>query len=73
MSSLADYGESVQHVLRVFFGQAVEVEVERVEAGSQVAAFFFVPDEGWAVVAEIPGEGGHVVGGIREMENVVAD
>ena len=29
-----DYGESVQHVLRVFLGQAVEVEVERVEAGA---------------------------------------
>ena len=26
-----DYGEGVEHVLRVFLGQAVEVEVERVE------------------------------------------
>ena len=46
---LADDGEGVQHVLRVFPGQAVEVEVERVEADAQVAAFFFVPDEGRAV------------------------
>jgi len=51
----ADDGEGVQHVLRVVFVQAVEVEVERVEAGAQVAAFFFVPDEGLAVVAEVTG------------------
>ena len=69
----ADYGEGFQHVLRVFLGQAVEVEVERVEAGAQVAAFFFVPDEGRAVVAEVPGEGGHIMGGVSEAEHVVAD
>ena len=39
-----------------FFVQAVEVEVERVEAGAQVAALLFVPDEGRAVVAEVLGE-----------------
>ena len=49
------------------------MEVERVEAGAQVAAFFFVPDEGLAVVAEVPGEGGYVVSGIRETEHVVTD
>ena len=54
-------------------GEAVEVEVEGVEAGAQVAAFFFVPDEGRAVVAEVAGEGGHVVGGVGEAEDVVAD
>ncbi len=53
--------------------RAVEVEVERVEAGAQVAAFLFVPDEGLAVVAEVAGEGGHVVSGIGEAEHVVAD
>ena len=45
----ADDGEGVRHVFRVFPGQAVEVEVERVEAGAQVAAFFFIPDEGQTV------------------------
>ena len=49
------------------------MEVEGVEAGSEVAAFFFVPGEGWAVVAEVAGEGGHVVGGVGEAEDVVAD
>ena len=39
------------------------MEVEGVEAGAQVAALFFVPGEGRAVVAEVAGEGGHVVGG----------
>ena len=29
----ADYEEGFEHVLRVFLGQAVEVEIERVEAG----------------------------------------
>lgn len=33
----------------VFLGQAVEVEVERIEAGAQVAAVFFIPDEGQTV------------------------
>ena len=48
------------------------MEVEGVEAGAQVAALFFVPDEGRAVVAEVAGEGGHVVGGVGEAEDLVA-
>ena len=69
----ADDGEGVEDVFGVVSRQAVEVEVERVEAGAEVAAFLFVPDEGLAVVAEVAGEGGHVVGGVREAEDVVAD
>ena len=69
----ADDGEGVEDVGGVVFGEAVEVEVEGVEAGAQVAAFFFVPDEGGAVVAEVAGEGGHVVGGVGEAEDVVTD
>ena len=38
-------------------GEAVEVEVEGVEAGALVAALCFVPDEGRAVVAEGAGMG----------------
>ena len=49
------------------------MEVEGVEAGAQVAAFLFVPDEGRAVVAEVSGEGGQVVGGVGEAQDVVAD
>ena len=48
------------------------MEVEGVEAGSEVAAGFGVPGEGWAVVVEVAGEGGHVVGGVGEAEYVVA-
>ena len=48
----ADDGEGVEDVGGVFAGEAVEVEVEGVEAGAQVAALFLVPDEGRAVVAE---------------------
>ncbi len=44
--------------------EAVEVEVEGVEAGSEVAAGFLVPGEGCAVVAEVAGEGGEVVRGV---------
>ena len=69
----ADDGEGVEHVFGVVPRQAVEVEVERVEAGAEVAAFLFVPDEGLAVVAEVASEGGHVVGGVGEAEDVVAD
>ena len=69
----ADDGEGVEDVGGVLAGEAVEVEVEGIEAGAQVAAFFFVPDEGRAVVAEVAGEGGHVVGGVGEAEDVVAD
>ena len=69
----ADDGEGVEDVGGVCAGEAVEVEVEGVKAGAQVAAFFFVPDEGRAVVAEVAGEGGHVVGGVGEAQDVVAD
>ena len=68
----ADDGEGVEDVGGVSAGEAVEVEVEGVEAGAQVAAFFFVPDEGRAVVAEVAGEWGHVVGRVGEAEDVVA-
>ena len=69
----ADDGEGVEDVGGVGAGEAVEVEVEGVEAGAQVAALLVVPDEGRAVVAEVAGEGGHVVGGVGEAEDVVAD
>ena len=69
----ADDGEGVEDVGGVVAGEAVEVEVEGVEAGAQVAALFFVPDEGRAVVAEVAGEGGDVMGGVGEAEDVVAD
>ena len=38
-----------------------------------MAAFFFIPDKGRAVVAEVAGEGCHVVRGVREAEHMVAD
>ena len=47
----ADDGEGVEHVASVVTRQAVEVEVEGVEAGAQVAAVVVVPREGRAVVA----------------------
>ena len=49
------------------------MEVEGVETGAQVAAFLFVPDKGRAVVAEVAGEGCHVVRGVGEAEHMVAD
>ena len=49
------------------------MKVERVEASTQVATFFFVPDKGRAVVAEVTGEGFHVVRGVREAEHMIAD
>ena len=40
------YGEGVEKVGGVFAGEAVEVEVDGVEADAQVVALFFLPDEG---------------------------
>lgn len=40
-----DDREGVEDVRGVISGEAVEVEVERVEAGTQVAALLVVPDE----------------------------
>ena len=68
-----DDGEGGEDVGGVVSVEAVEVEVEGVEAGSEVAAVLLVPGKGWAVVAEVAGEGGHVVGGVGEAEDVVAD
>ena len=69
----ADDGEGAQDVGGVIAGEAVEVEVEGVEAGAEVAALLFVPAEGRAVVAEVAGERGQVVGGVGEAQHVVAD
>src|SRR3546814_7541011 len=49
------------------------VEVQRVEAGDAVAAVFGVPDEGFAVVAEVAGEAGQVVGGVAQAQDLLAD
>ena len=38
-----------------------------------MTARFFVPAEGGTVVAEVAGEGGDVVGGVGEAQDVVAD
>ena len=51
----ADDGEGAQDVAGILSRDAVEVEVEGVQAGAQVAALFFVPDEGRA--ARSPGRG----------------
>ena len=63
-----DDGEGGEDVGGVVSVEAVEVEVEGVEAGSEVAAGFLVPGEGWAVVAEVAGEGGEVVRGVGGAE-----
>ena len=69
----ADDGEGAEDVGGVLAVKAVEVEVEGVEAGAQVAARFLVPAEGWAVVAEVAGEWRQVVGGVGEAQHMVAD
>ena len=61
-----DDGEGAEDVGGVVAGDAVEVEVAGVEAGAEVAALFFIPNEGRAGVAEVAGERRHVVGGVGE-------
>src|SRR3546814_3521277 len=66
-------GEGVEYVGGLVAVQAVQVEVQRVEAGDAVAAVFGVPDEGFAVVAEVAGEAGQVVGGVAQAQDLLAD
>src|SRR3546814_4995904 len=70
---VADDGEGVEDVGGLVAVQAVQVEVQRVEAGDAVAAVFGVPDEGFAVVAEVAGEAGQVVGGVAQAQDLLAD
>src|SRR3546814_1953010 len=70
---VADDGEGVEYVGGLVAVQAVQVEVQRVEAGDAVAAVFGVPDEGFAVVAEVAGEAGQVVGGVAQAQDLLAD
>lgn len=70
---LLEDGELVEDVVGVVPGEAVEVEEEGVEAGSELSALGRVPDEGGAVVAEVAGEGSEVVGGVGESQDVVSD
>ena len=53
---MADDWEDVEDVFGGVPRQAVEVEIEGVEADAEVAAFLFVPDEGLTVVAEVTGQ-----------------
>ena len=50
-----DDGEGVEGEGGVLAGEAVEVEVEGVEAGVQVAGFLVALDDRRAVVAEVAG------------------
>ena len=47
------------------------MEIERVQTCLQVATFFLVPYEGWAVVSEVVGEWCHVVRRVCESQHVV--
>ena len=51
----ADDGEGVEDVGGVLAGEDVEVEVEGVEAGAQVAGFLVASDDRRAVAAEVAG------------------
>ena len=52
---VADDGEGVEGVGGVLAGEDVEVEVEGVEVGAQVAGFLVALDDRRAVVAEVAG------------------
>ena len=55
---LLQHGELVEDVGGGVLVEAVEVEVEGVEAGTELAALGGVPDVGIALVAEVAGERG---------------
>ena len=64
-------GIDVANVVSV--SNAVEVEEQGVEFGAEVETAILVPLEGRAFVAEIAGKGSHVVGGVGEFEDSIAD
>ena len=59
-------------------GDAVQVEVHRVELRAEAKAAFLLPSEGGSYVsglvhvAEVSGEGGHVVGGVGQFQHRLA-
>ena len=63
---LLDYGEGAEYVLRVVAGHPVKVEVKGVESSPQVTALLVFPDKRRAVIAQISGEGGQVMGRVSE-------
>ena len=65
--------ECAQHVFCVIPGQSVEMEIEGVEAGAQMAALLIIPDERRAITAKVAGEWDHIVCGIGEPKHVVRD
>lgn len=65
--------EAVQDEFDVGFRDPVEVEVRGVQLGSDLEAAVLVPDERRFLVAEVAGEGDHLVGGVGEFEDSVAD
>ena len=64
-------GVDVANVVSV--SDAVEVEEQGIEFGAEVETAILVPLKGWAFIAEIAGKGSHVVGGVGEFEDSVAD
>ena len=49
------------------------MEVEGVKAGAEVSALLVFPGKGGPIIAEVAGEGRHVVGSVGEAEHVVSD
>jgi hypothetical protein len=65
--------EGGEDVVDVFSGEAVEVEVGGVELGAEAVAFVVFALVDFFGEAAGEGEGDHVVGGARELEDAVAD
>ena len=64
-------GIDVADVLAV--SDAVEMEEQGIEFGAEVETAILVPLEGWAFIAEVAGKGSHVVGGVGEFKDSIAD
>lgn len=70
---LVDDGEGVEDGGGLGFVEVVEVEVEGVELAAEMSASGFVPGEGGGVVAEVFGEGAHVLGRVGQFKDALAN
>jgi hypothetical protein len=65
--------EGAEHVIGFLTRKAVEVEIQRVKPGAAPQPVLLVRSKGRLMIALISGKARHVVRGVREMKDVIAD
>lgn len=63
----------VEDVTEFVTGEAIGAGVDRIELGAEMSAAVLVPGEGFAVIAEVAGEGRHGMAGVGEFQHTRDD